>query len=114
MAVPTPPKPDSGPRAFTNDPVLISWVVFTFIQAVVAVLLVAKVLNEVAGGVIVGIVAAAYAAVSQLFVRPATVPRQPLQQLAYDSAQQAGDVSPSTTPVVELTDLPVDPKPTTS
>ena len=78
-----PPPGPPGPRVFVNDPVLISWVVFSFAQAVVAVLLLADVLDETAGGIIVGVLAAAYAAVSQLFVRPATVPREPLEQLAY-------------------------------
>ena len=76
------PPPTAGPKVFTNDPVLISWVVFTFIQGVVAVLLIAGVVSDTVGGVIVGVVAAAYAAVSQLFVRPATVPREPLEELA--------------------------------
>jgi membrane protein YdbS with pleckstrin-like domain len=83
MAAVTPAPPEShGPKVFTNDPVLISWVVFTFVQAVVAVLLLASVIEEVVGGIIVGVIAAAYAAVSQLFVRPATVPREPLAELA--------------------------------
>ena len=76
------PAPPPGPKVFTNDPVLVSWVVFTFCQAVVAVLLIAGVVSDTVGGVIVGVLAAAYAAVSQLFVRPATVPREPLQELA--------------------------------
>ena len=89
-AADAPPPGPAGPRVFVNDPVLISWVTFTFIQAVVAVLLIAEIINEVTGGVIVGIVAAAYAAVSQLFVRPATVPREPLEQLALAEAQRTG------------------------
>ena len=79
--VPAAPRPEPG-GALTRDPVLWAWVIFTFVEAVVAVLLIASVLSEVAGGVIVGIVAALYAAVQQLFVRPATVPRQPLEELA--------------------------------
>jgi hypothetical protein len=78
--MPAPPAP--GPKVFTDDPVLVSWVIFTFVQAVVAVLLIAGVLDETWGGIIIGVIAAAYAAVSQLFVRPATVPREPLQELA--------------------------------
>ena len=77
-----PPAGPPGPRVFVNDPVLVTWVVYGFIQAVVAVLLLASVIDEVVGGIIVGVCAAAYAAVSQLFVRPATVPREPLEQLA--------------------------------
>ena len=82
-----PPPGPPGPRVFVNDPVLISWVVFTFIQAVVAVLSIAEVIDETIGGIVVGVVAAAYAAVSQLFVRPATVPREPLEQLALAERQ---------------------------
>ena len=52
-----------------------------------AALLIGEVLNEVAGGIIVAIVTAAYAAVSQLWVRPATVPREPLEQLALAERQ---------------------------
>lgn len=82
-----PPPGPPGPKVFVNDPVLVTWVVYGFIQAVVAVLLLAEVIDEVAGGIIVGVCAAAYAAVSQLFVRPATVPREPLEQLALAERQ---------------------------
>jgi hypothetical protein len=78
--VPQPPAP--GPKVFTDDPVLVSWVIFTAVQGIVAVLLLAEVLSEKWGGIIIGVIAVAYAAVSQLFVRPATVPREPLQELA--------------------------------
>jgi hypothetical protein len=78
-----PPPGPAGPRVFVNDPVLISWVLFSFIDAVIAVLLISSVIDEVVGGIVIGIATAAYAAVSQLFVRPATVPREPLEQLAY-------------------------------
>jgi hypothetical protein len=77
-----PPPGPPGPRVFVNDPVLISYVVYGFVQAVIAVLLLASVVDEVVGGIIVGICAAAYAAISQLFIRPAVVPREPLEQLA--------------------------------
>lgn len=69
-------------NAFVRDPVRVSWVTYTFIQSVVAVLLVADILSTVVAGIIVGISAAAYAAVSELFVRPDTVPRVPLEELA--------------------------------
>lgn len=77
-----PPPGPPGPRVFVNDPVLISWVIYTSIQGIIAVLLLASVVDEVVGGIIVGICAVLYAAVSQLWVRPATVPREPLEQLA--------------------------------
>jgi hypothetical protein len=89
MAAVTPAPPAPGPKVFTDDPVLVSWVAFTFVEAVVSILLIAGVLSEVVGGIIVGVIAAAYAAVSQLFVRPATVPREPLQELA-DAANGTG------------------------
>ena len=87
--VDAPPSGPPGPRVFVNDPVLISWVIYGFVQAVIAVLLLASVIEEVVGGIIVGVSAAAYAAVSQLWVRPATVPREPLEQLA--AAQRSAD-----------------------
>jgi hypothetical protein len=78
--MPEPPVP--GPKVFTDDPVRVSWVVYGFIQAVVTVLLLASIISEVVGGVITGLALAAYVAVSELFVRPATVPREPLAELA--------------------------------
>jgi hypothetical protein len=80
MNTPLPPPP--GPHVFVNDPVRVGWVIYTFVQAVVTVLLIAKVVTEVAGGIVVGVTTAAYAAVSELFVRPATVARQPLEEYA--------------------------------
>jgi hypothetical protein len=73
---------------WSRDPVRWAATIFTFVQAVVAVLLVADVISEVVGGVIVGIVTAVYAAVSELVVRPATVPRVPLEELAEAAAQK--------------------------
>lgn len=84
-----PPAGPAGPRVFVNDPVRIAWIVHGFVQAVIAVLLIASVVDEVVGGVIVGITGAAYAAFSKLFVEPATVPREPLEQLAL-AQRQAG------------------------
>ena len=91
MTTPSPPlnnpeynnaPPVGGAKVFTNDPVRISWIVFTFVQSIIAVLLLAQAISEVTGGIIVGITAAAYVAVSELFVRPETVPRKPLEELA--------------------------------
>lgn len=80
MAIPTPPA--TGPRVFVNDPVRVGWVIYSFVQAVVTVLLLASVISEVVGGILVGVTTAAYAAVSELFVRPATVAREPLAAYA--------------------------------
>lgn len=84
-----PPEPPSGSTVLTRDPVRITWVIYGLVQGVVAVLLLASVISEVVGGLIVGITAALYVAVSELFVRPETVPRQPLAELA--AAQQPPD-----------------------
>ena len=86
-----PPPGPPGPRVFVNDPVRVTWVVYGFVQAVIAVLLLASVIDEVAGGIIVGISAAVYAAASQLWVRPATIPREPLEQLALVERQTAAE-----------------------
>lgn len=106
----TPPPPGT---VFTRDPVAVTTAVFTFLLAVTSVLLITGVFSDVVGGVISGVLAAAWAAVQLLFVKPATVPRQPLAELAYENQQPAGDVMPASTPVVEVSDLPID-KPKTS
>ena len=67
---------------FSKDPVRIAQVVSTFVGAVVALLVGAGVIDEVAAGVAIGILTAASAAVQELAVRPATVPREPLEELA--------------------------------
>ena len=67
----------------TRDPVRIVWVTYGLVQAIVTVLLLASAIDEVVGGIITGVALAIYAAVSELFVRTETVPRQPLEDLAY-------------------------------
>jgi hypothetical protein len=84
---------------------------FTFTLGVISVLLISSVLSDVAGGILAGVTTAAWGAVQMLFVKPATVPRQPLAQLAYNNQQPAGSVSPASTPVVEVTDLPIQQNP---
>jgi hypothetical protein len=106
-----PPPPGT---TFTRDPVVVTTAIFTFLLAISSVLLITGVFSDVVGGIISGVIAAAWASTQLLFVKPATVPRQPLAQLAYDSQQQAGDVYPASTPVIEVSDLPIDqrdPKP---
>jgi hypothetical protein len=73
---------------FTKDPVLITTAVFTFLLAVTSVLLITGVFSDVAGGIISGVLTAAWAAVQLMFVKPATVPRQPLAELAYEEATE--------------------------
>ena len=80
MTIAVAPPPQG--TVFTRDPVLITTAIFTFAQGVIAVLLISSVLSEVAGGILSGILTAAWAAASILFVKPATVPRQPLEELA--------------------------------
>jgi hypothetical protein len=83
--MPEPPVP--GPKVFTDDPVRVSWVIYGFVQAVVTVLLLASVISDVVGGIITGVALAGYVAISELFVRPATVPREPLAELAAAQAE---------------------------
>ncbi len=80
MNVPTPPP--SEPTVLTNDPVRISWVIYGFIQAVITVLLATDSISTEVAAIITGIALAAYIAVSELFVRRETVPREPLRRLA--------------------------------
>lgn len=66
----------------TRDPVQIVNAISTFVGAVVAILVGAGVLEDTWGGIIIGIMVAIGSLVQQLFVRPATVPRVPLEELA--------------------------------
>jgi hypothetical protein len=76
-----PPAPIGGGR-LTRDPVRWTWVLYGLVQAVVTVLLGAEVVSAQGGAIITGVALAAYIAVSELFVRPETVPRVPLEELA--------------------------------
>ena len=58
----------------------------------ISVLLISDVYSEQVGGILAGITTAAWAAVQMLFVKPATVPRQPLEELA--AAQAVNPTSP--------------------
>jgi hypothetical protein len=75
-------------------------VIYGFIQTVIVVLLAAEVVTAQQGAIITGIALAVYIAISELFVRPDTVPRIPLEQLA--AAQEAANAA-------EAGDPPVDP-----
>ena len=88
---------------FTRDPVAITTAIFTFLLAVTSVLLITGVFSDVAGGIISGVLAAAWAATQMLFVRPATVPRQPLAELAYEERVQHPTGSNATTVVLPPT-----------
>jgi uncharacterized membrane protein YphA (DoxX/SURF4 family) len=77
-----PPEPPPGTTVMTRDPVRISWIVYGFVQAVITVLLAIGAVSTEVAAVITGIALAAYIAVSELFVRPETVPRAPLEELA--------------------------------
>lgn len=103
----TPMPPPAG-TVFTKDPVTVTTAVFTFLLGVISVLLLAGVLSDVVGGILAGVTTAAWTATQLLFVKPATVPRQPLAELAYNAQQPAGSVIPASTPVVEVSDLPID------
>ena len=79
----SPTMPPTGVTSvLVRDPVRISFAVYGFVQAVISVLLLASVISEVAGGIITGVALALYGLVTQLFVSPQTVPRQPLEELA--------------------------------
>lgn len=86
MAAVNPITPPPDGTVFTKDPVQITTALFTLLLGINAVLMITGVFEEVAGGIITGVLTAAWAAVNQLFVRPATVPRQPLEELAYDTS----------------------------
>jgi hypothetical protein len=57
-------------------------VLVTFVNSIIAALLLAGIISEVAGGIAVAVSAGLYAAVSALFVAPNTVAIAPLQELA--------------------------------
>jgi hypothetical protein len=89
-----PPTRVKGGRAFANEPVRVGNAIFTFIQAVNAVLMISEVYDARVGGIVTGIVTAAYALVSELFVRSNVVPLEPLEKLAY--AQRQAEAGPAT------------------
>ena len=71
----------------SRDPVRWTWVIYGFVQAVVTVLLATDVLSTQQGAIITGVALALYIAVSELFTRPETVPRAPLEELAGQQAK---------------------------
>jgi len=83
-----PPESESGTNVLTRDPVRIVWVCYAFVQGVVIALMAAQVVTERLSAVITGVALAAYVAVSELFVRPETVPREPLADLARAEAAE--------------------------
>ena len=82
----TPEPPTGVVHTLTKDPVRWTWVVYGFVQAVITVLLAVGAVSTEVGAVITGIALALYIAVSELFVRPETVPREPLRELAMATA----------------------------
>ena len=80
------PPPDGGHHVLTRDPVRIVWVTYSFVQAAVISLTAVGVLTDRVSTVVTTVMLAGYVAVSELFVRPETVPRQPLEELARASA----------------------------
>lgn len=84
MTAPEPPT-DATSR-MTRDPVRIVWVCYGFVQALLIALMAAEIVTTTASAVITGIALACYVAVSELFVRPETVPRaelSPAERLAH-------------------------------
>jgi hypothetical protein len=78
--------PMHSSNTLTRDPVRWTWVIYGFVQAVITVLLATGAVSTEVGAIITGIALAIYAAVSELFVRPETVPRVPLEELADSTA----------------------------
>lgn len=96
MTVPMrPPEPPSG-GTLTRDPVRWTWVLYGLVQAVITVLLATEVIDAQQGAIITGIALAVYIAVSELFTRPETVPRVPLEQLAVAQEESYGEPDPGT------------------
>lgn len=88
----TPVTPPPEGTVFTRDPVTVTTAFFTFLLGVISVLLISDVFSEQVGGILAGVTTAAWAAVQMMFVKPATVPRQPLEELA--AAKAAVDPTP--------------------
>lgn len=93
-AVITPP---SAGTTFTKDPVLITTVVFFILFGVSALLTATGVFSDTVGGIITGLITVLWGGVQLMMVKPATVPRQPLAELAYETAH------PTTTPLPPVT-----------
>jgi hypothetical protein len=73
-----------------------TWVLYGLVQAVITVLLATEVIDAQQGAIITGIALAVYIAVSELFTRPETVPRVPLEQLAVAQEESYGEPDPGT------------------
>ena len=82
----------------TRDPVRIVNAITTFVLAVVAVLVGPDVIDGTTAAIVIGIVGALNLLVQELFVRPATVPRVPLEEMA---AAEGKHVAPQTPPAPE-------------
>jgi hypothetical protein len=105
--------PPPAGTTFTKDPVLITTVVFFILFGVASLLTATGVFSDTVGGIIVGIITVLWGGIQLMMVKPATVPRQPLAELAYENQQPAGSVMPPSTQVVEVADLPIDQQPPT-
>jgi hypothetical protein len=89
MTAVSPITPPPEGTVFTRDPVKITTAVFVLLQGVVSILTATSVFDEVLGGILMGVLTAAWASVNVLLVKPATVPLQPLQELAYAEQHKA-------------------------
>lgn len=95
MPMARPPEPGAS-STLTRDPVRWTWVLYGFVQAVITVLLATEAIDQSTGAIITGVALAAYIAVSELFTRPETVPRVPLEQLAVAQEETYGEPDPGT------------------
>jgi len=73
-----------------REPVRVMNILFTFIAAVNAILLGADVYDGAVAGIVTGVIAAAAAAINELFTRAEVVPLQPLRDLAAATEGQSG------------------------
>jgi hypothetical protein len=84
-----------------RDPVRVVLVWSTFIGVVLALLVGAEVIEEVVAGVAIGVLVLANALAQELVVRPATVPREPLEDLVVNMHTEGTTFQPPPEPPPE-------------
>jgi len=108
-AVPVPSDAARGSRV-QQEPVRIVTALFTFVSAVITVLLASEVFSARVGAICTGILTAAYALVNELFVRSNVVPLRPLERLQQAVVEETAEVAAeSAPPVSAVPDAPAEP-----
>lgn len=79
---------------FSRDPVRWAQVLASFIGAVITVLLASAAIPQRTAAIVTGVATAILGAVQELYVRPSTVPRAPLQDLARAMAARGSVTRP--------------------